>query len=77
MDVLTYTKGRNQVVAMITPDYLKSKAHSMSLAKRVEEVWHRKGYKQVKAWVETISQANGEKYFVVRSNISFTVPARD
>ena len=62
---------------MITPDYCKSKTHSMSLVRRIEEYWHKRGYKQVKAWVETMSQLNGEKNYVIRSNISFTVPARD
>lgn len=62
---------------MITPDYLKSKTHSTTLCKRIEDHWHRKGFKGVKAWIETVSQMNGEKYFTVRSNITFKVPERD
>lgn len=61
----------------ICPDHLKNKSSSMGLAKRIEDYWHKKGFRSVKAWVETISQLNGEKYFVVRSNLTFRVPERD
>lgn len=68
----------NNVVSMgITQDYLKNKNASAGLAKRIEDFWHKKGHTSVKAWVETITQLNGEKYFVIRSNIEFKVPARD
>lgn len=59
------------------PDYLKNKTASLMLVKRVEDFWHKKGHRHVKAWVETITQLTGEKYYVVRSNLSFSVPVRD
>lgn len=58
-----------------TPDYYRDAFASNMLAKRIEAFWHRKGYKGVKAWVETSTNVGGtEKYYSVRSNITFKVP---
>lgn len=79
MASLTSIKERKREAMMISihPDYLKSKTSSQGLVKRIEDFWHKKGHHYVKAWVETVAQMNGEKYFVVRSNMTFKVPERE
>lgn len=57
-----------------TPDYIKDKFASMGLAKRIENHWHKKGYKQIRTWVDTHESKDGEKFYSIRSNIIFKVP---
>lgn len=50
-------------------DYLSSRSASNQLASNIEEYWSKKGYTNVRAWVE--KQDYGRKHiYVVRSNLS-------
>ena len=68
-------KAMTQQSKSSIPDYYRDGFSSQMLAKKIESYWHRRGYKQVKAWVEVTMNVEGtEKYYSVRSNISFKVP---
>jgi len=51
-------------------NYLYSRRLSWELAERIENFWHRKGYRHVRVWVESVYNNETEPY-QVRSNIKF------
>jgi len=59
-------------------DYIKNKYAAEELVETVRDWWHRRGFTQVKVWVET-EQAKSEygtklpPTYSVRSNITFSV----
>ena len=57
----------------IIPDYTGDYYWASIMAKRIQNFWHKKGYHQIRAWVETDVRPSGSKIFSVRSNISFDV----
>ena len=51
-------------------NYLYSRRLSWELAERIENFWHRKGYRHVRVWVESVYNNETEPY-QVGSNIKF------
>lgn len=62
------------VIMFKVPDYLRDYQASKTLVDNIERYWHSRGHTKVKAWIETLSTAQGDKTYVVRSNIFFSVP---
>lgn len=56
-----------------TPDYTGDRYWANVLAKRIENYWRKKGYPNVKTWLETDTNAFNKKTYSVRSNIVFNV----
>lgn len=59
-------------------DYVRNKGASERLAERIENMWHAKGYTQVKVWVETTQNVSQHgtrlpPIHSIRSNIKFNV----
>jgi hypothetical protein len=51
----------------IEKDYLGNKLASIKLARTIESYWHKQGFANVRAWVETVP--GFENTFQVRTNI--------
>jgi len=54
------------------PDYTGDRYCAKELAKKIQDYYHKKGYKQVKAWAEA-EDVGSAKVWGVRSNILFSV----
>jgi len=55
-----------------TPDYTCDKSAAKELAKRVEEYYHKKGYKSVKVWLE-LNKERGYPIWEIRTNLLFSL----
>ena len=56
------------------PDYIENREAAKELVDRLMDYYHRRGYTNVKIWLEPDTQASGRRFFYVRSNITFKVP---
>lgn len=55
------------------PDYTGDKDAAFLLAKRVQEYYHKRGFKKVRCWAEPQISSTGKKIWGVQSNITFSV----
>ncbi len=53
------------------PDYVGDYYWANVLCKRIQNFWHKAGYSKVKVWLETDETSGGNKYYSIRSNLSF------
>lgn len=62
---------------MSAVDYMRdANASKYLLVEKIMEYYQDRGQaKGLKVWVETLSRPSGEKIFVVRSNIKFSIPS--
>lgn len=56
----------------VMPDYIRDPQASHRLARMIETYYHRRGHKEVKAWVESEINSLGAKTYSVRSNLKFS-----
>lgn len=56
------------------PDYTCDGYHANALARRIENFWHDKGYREVKVWVVKDKKTEDGPFFhYIRSNIKYHV----
>ena len=51
-------------------DALTKEHHAKALARRIEDYWHGKGYRWIRAWVER--RVDPVHHWILRSNIRFS-----
>lgn len=54
-------------------DYYGDYSNSKELVAKLLEYYHKRGYKHIKVWLEPDLTSSGDKFWAVRSNITFDV----
>ena len=57
-----------------TPDYVGDSQEAKTLATRLQQYYHRRGFTNVRCWIEPELSRSGRKIWGVRSNIVFVTP---
>lgn len=55
------------------PDYTGDRNHANDLARKLQDFYHKRGYQEVRVWVEPEFINSDRRIFGVRSNISFSL----